>query len=287
MSGYVDSLEAATRRRLIPFVFLVLMLGFVAGASAGQKPTSKPKGRGPYFIGDFDTCNFSQWNMQGLQASFKVVHRPKIQGRCAAALTVGPWARNGVPNTQAPSDGAALWLPPAHYGTVGQTVWQHFSVRFATGFRATPGEWNWFAVWHNDNGFQKFVGNTLKWEFANLCWTARKVHGITRVAMRIMGGPSTTPRIVWVNGPRLRTRHWYDFRVRTTWSPNPRTGFVQWWLDGRRIYSGRTPTLYTRPDGTLSTVYFVLNNYRMHANWDATIFFDGVRLGPTQLSVHY
>jgi hypothetical protein len=269
------------RRRLIPFVFLALMLGFVAGASAEQKPTHKPKGRGPYFIGNFDTCNFSQWNMQGLQASFKIVRRPKIQGRCAAALMVGPSALNGIPNAQ-PSDGAALWLRPARYGTNGQTVWQHFSVRFAKGFRATPGEWNWFACWHNDND-----GPTLPREFANLCWTARNIQGTTRIAMRIIGGPASRPRTIWVTGPRLDTGHWYDFRVRTIWSSNASAGFVQWWLDGKRLYSRHAATLYTRPDGSVSTVYFVLCNYRRHADWNATIIFDGTRLGPTRSSVRY
>jgi Polysaccharide lyase len=274
------------RRRLIPFVFLVLMLGFAASASAGQKPTRKPKREAPYFVGNFDTCDFSQWHTQGPPASFTILRRPKVQGRCAAALTVGPWAFNGVPAKQQ-SDGAALWLSPARYGTVAQTVWQHFSVRFAEGYRATPGEWNWFAEWHNDNDFRKFIGPALTWEFPNLCWAARNIHGTTRIAMRIMGGSSTAPRTVWVNGPRLRTGHWYDFRVRTVWSPGRNAGFVQWWLDGKRLYSRNAGTLYTRPDGSVSTVYFVLVNYRRHASWDATIQFDGARLGPTRSSVRY
>jgi Polysaccharide lyase len=283
VSGHVDSLEAATSRRLILFVFLALMLGFVAGASAGQNPTRKPKSQRPYFVGTFNTCDFSQWHTQGLNPSFRIIRSPKVEGPCAAALTVGPWAINGVPNGT-PSDGAALWLDPASYGTAGYTVWQHFSVQFPAGFRATPREWNWFAVWHNDKGFQKFAG--LK-EYGNLCWTVRKRHGVTRIAMRIMGGPSATPRTVWVTGGRLRTAHWYDFRVRTIWSPDPTIGVVQWWLDGKRIYSRHIATLYRRPDGSLSTVYFLLSNYRMHADWDASILFDGTRLGPTRSSIRY
>lgn len=270
-------------RRLILFVFVLLTLGFVSGASAGQEITRKPEGRGPYFIGNFNTCNFSKWHTQGPKAAFKIIRTPKVEGPCAAALTVGPWAINGVPN-QTASDGAALWLDPAPYGTLGKTVWQHFSVEFQRGFRATPGYWNWFAEWHNDHGFQKFSG--LK-EYGNLCWTAWNVNGTTRIAMRTMGGSSAAPRTIWVSGGRLRTGHWYDFRVRTIWSPNPKTGLVEWWLDGKRLFSGHTATLYTRPDGSLSTVYFVLNNYRMHADWNASIFFDGARLGPTRPSVRY
>jgi hypothetical protein len=273
-------------RRLLLSVSLTIVLSVVAGASAGQDRTGADKRQTPYFVGNFDTCDFSQWHTQGPPASFTIVRMPKVQGACAAALTVGPWALNGVP-AQQQSDGAALWLNPARYGMADHMVWQHFSVRFAKGYRATAGEWNWFAEWHNDNNFQKFLGPALRWEFPNLCWTARNIHGTTRVAMRIMGGSSKAPRTVWVNGPRLRTGHWYDFRARTVWSPDRNAGFVQWWLDGKRLYSRHAATLYTRPDGSVSTVYFVLDNYRLHASWDATILFDGARLGPTRSSVRY
>jgi hypothetical protein len=268
----------------MPFVFLVLVLGLVAGASAGHNPTRKPKGRAPYFVGDFNTCDFSQWHTQGAQASFKIIRRLSAEGKCAAAITVGPWALGGMVNTDA--DGAALWLEPAAYGTVGHTVWEHFSVRFGSGFRATSGEWNFIAQWHDDTGWQNFP-NAIDFEYANLCWMIRTVNGVPRVGMRIIGGLSTSPRTVRVNGPRLRTGHWYDFLVRTIWSPDAGTGFVGWWLDGVRLYSRHTPTLYTRPDGTVSTVYWVQDNYRRHASWNATILYDGTRLGPTRSSVRY
>lgn len=185
------------------------------------------------------------------------------------------------------SDGAALYLAQDSYGTNGKTVWQHFSVQFAPGFRATDGVWNWFAEWHNNHGFEQFIGPKMQWEFPNLCWTVRLTRGVPRIAMRIIGGASISPRTKWVNGPRLHTAHWYDFRVRSTWSPDPRTGRVDWWLDGKHVFGGRAATLYTRPDGSLSAVYFVLDNYRLHASWSSTIMFDGVRLGPTRASVKY
>jgi hypothetical protein len=287
LGGHVDSLEAAMTRRLIPFVFLLLMLGSVAGASAGQKATGKTKGRAPYFVGNFNTCDFSQWRIfQGPQASFKIVRRPKVEGRCAGAITVGPWALNGLLNPEA--DGATWYQLAAPYGTDGRSVWQHFSVRFARGFRATPGEWNIFISWHDDKGWQRFP--QISFEYANLIWMIRtppRIKRGARIGMRIMGGPATSPRTVHVNGPFLRTGHWYDFLAHTVWSPDPSKGYVEWWLDGKRLYSHHVPTLYTRPDGTLSTVYFGEYNYRVHASWNSTIYFDGTRLGPTRSSVRY
>jgi hypothetical protein len=275
------------RRRLLLLVPFILMLGSVAGATAGHKSSGDSKHRAPYFVGDFNTCDFSQWQgLQGPTASFKIVRRPKIEGRCAAAITVGPWALNGLVNAQA--DGAAWYEGPAPYGTTGRTVWQHFSVRFGDGFRATPGEWNFIADWHNDKGWQKFP--QIPFEYSNLCWLVRArpaVAGPPRIGMRIMGGLATAPRTVRVNGPRVRTGHWYDFLVRTVWSPDPNQGYVEWWLDGKRLYSHHAATLYTRPDGTVSIVYFLEANYRPHVSWESTIYYDGVRLGPTRATVRY
>lgn len=263
------------------------MLGLATGATAGGKTAGAAMRQAAYFVGNFNTCNFSQWNgSQGPQASFKVVRQPRVEGRCAAALKVGPWARGGLLNPQA--DGAAWYLKPARYGTDGHSLWQHFSIRFAAGFRATPGEWNMFIEWHNDSGYRNFpeVAN----EYANLMWTVRTPPDIkrgTRIGMRIIGGVSTAPRTVRVNGPFLRTEHWYDFLAHTVWSPDPSKGLVEWWLDGKRLYSQHVATLYTRPDRTVSTVYFIEDNYRAHASWDSTIYFDGTRLGPTRRSVRY
>jgi Polysaccharide lyase len=275
------------RRRFLLLVSFIPILGSVAGATAGLKPSGDAKHRAPYFVGDFNTCDFSQWQgLQGPKASFKIVRRPKVEGRCAAAITVGPWALDGLINSEA--DGAAWYQGPAAYATNGQAVWQHFSVRFGQGFRATPGEWNLFIEWHDDKGWQKFPSQ-IPFEYANLVWTIRTspVTGVPRIGMRIMGGPATAPRTVRVNGPRLRTGRWYDFLARTVWSPDPSKGYVEWWLDGRRLYSRHLATLYTRPDGSISTVYLIEDNYRRHAPWNTTIYFDGTRLGPNRASVRY
>jgi hypothetical protein len=239
----------------------------------------------PYFVGNFDTCDFSQWHEQGPTQAFRISTNPVIEGRCAAVITVGPDAAGGLVNTQ--SDGAALWLQPESYGRSGATVWQHFSVMFLPGFKPTAGEWNWFAEWHNDQGFQQFVGKQITWEMPNLCWSiVDRGHG-PRVAMRIMGGASVSPVTRWIYGPRLRTGHWYDFLVHARWSPDPHAGAVAWWLDGRKLYDAAAPTLYTRPDGSTSSVYFVEDYYRLHATWDASVAFDGTRIGPSRVSVAY
>jgi len=269
----------------LPLIFVacfVCVIGAVSGASGRREDAHKANK--PYFVGDFNTCDFSQWQeMQGPSAAFKIIRRPKVEGRCAAALTIGPWAAGGLGNSGA--DGAALWLRDPPYGQDGHTVWQHFSVQFAKGFQAVPGVWNLFLEWHNDSGWAKF--SNIKFEYANLCWTVTNLNGMQRIAMRIISGPSTAPQTTWVYGPVLRTGHWYDFLARTVWSANQKTGVVQWWLDGRKLFSRKLPTLYIRPDGSISGVYFIADHYRRHASTTTTIRFDGFRLGPTRASVKY
>jgi hypothetical protein len=273
------------RRLVFAFISLCAMLLSIAGASAAQTPTRPAKRPKPYFVGNFNTCDFSQWHMQGPRAAFKIVRTPKVEGACAAAVTIGPWAVNGLVNPDA--DGAALWLMPAPYGTAERTVWQHFSVQFAQGYQAVPGHWNAFIEWHNDGGWQRFPRSQIPFEYANLLWTVCYRNGPPKIEMRIVGGRSVAPRTVRVFGPRVRTGHWYDFLARTVWSPDPSKGMVEWWLDGRRLYSHHVSNLYTRPDGTVSTVYFIEDHYRRHADSTTTIFFDGTRLGPTRSSVRY
>jgi hypothetical protein len=268
-------------RRLISGTALALVLGLISSAAAAQRPNHKT-GDAAYFVGSFNKCNFSRWDQQGPAASFIIVRKPKVDGACAAGLTVGPWALNGLVNMEA--DGAALYLPDGPYGTVGRTMWQRFFVRFRRGFRATRGEWNVFIEWHNDKGWKKF-GDQISFERANLVWMVRKENGVSRIAMRISGGTSTAPKTIRVNGPRLKTDHWYDFLVRTVWSPDAQVGAVDWWLDGVRRYSHHAPTLFKRPDGSLSYVYLIEDNYRRHAPFTTTIYFDGARLGPTRSSV--
>jgi polysaccharide lyase-like protein len=271
------------RLRLPIFVAcFVFVLTVVDGAAGRRESAQKPNK--PYFVGDFDTCDFSQWqDMQGPAASFKIIRKPRTEGKCAASLTIGSWAAGGLGSLEA--DGAALRLKTAPYGTVEHTVWQHFSVQFAPNFQAVPGNWNLFIEWHNDPGWKNFPAPHL--EYANLCWAVRNIYGVQRLGMRIMGGRSTAPQTLWIDGPRIRTGHWYDFLARTVWSPSRNEGMVEWWLDGKLLYSSHISTLYARPDGSVSSVYYVADHYRRHGDATTTIRFDGFRLGPTRASVRY
>src|SRR4051794_3546018 len=275
------------RRRISHLILITALFSLFAATltAGGQARDRKTKASKPFFVGNFDTCDFSQWNLQGPSAAFKITKDERTQGRCAAVVSVGPASFGSMINQS--SDGAAFWTPQASYGTAGHTVWQHFSVMFLGDFKPTEGEWNWFAEWHNDGGYQQFVGKSISWEMPNLCWSIVRRNGSSRVSMRIIGGSSAAPRQRWVTGPKLKTGHWYDFLVRATWSPDAKTGRVGWWLDGRKLFNGNAATLYTRPDGSVSSVYFLQDYYRLHADWTSSVAFDGTILGPSRGAVRY
>src|SRR5438128_1748349 len=61
------------RLPLMAFVAAALAVVFTVTAS-GSATAAKP-----YFVGNFDTCNFSQWNLQGPTAAFHISQHPRTE----------------------------------------------------------------------------------------------------------------------------------------------------------------------------------------------------------------
>ncbi len=260
-------------------------VGAAVAALAALAQSSHDAGRaaaGRIFSADFDSCGYQGWQLAGAASSFQIARSPTVEGTCSSMIVLGPDSANQI---NAGSDGALMWLSP-RYGVSGQQLWQRFFVYFPPDFRATPGDWNWFAEWHNDGGYRPFVERReITWEYANLSWTVRNLR-VPRIALRVLGGPSASPKRIWSNAQtRLKLGHWYDILVHVVWSPDPAVGRVDWWLDGKRLLSITTPTLYTRPDGSVSSAAAELGYYRLHADYPARVFYDEALLGTIAASV--
>src|SRR5207249_2074705 len=83
--------EMRNRARLISVACVALAATAVATVSANARPsavTTHATAK-PYFVGNFDTCDFSQWNLQGPTAAFRISRSPRTEGRCAAVVSVG------------------------------------------------------------------------------------------------------------------------------------------------------------------------------------------------------
>jgi len=245
--------------------------------------STRSRGRGKaYFADDFER-DLAKWNLWGPANAFTLVPGSSGQG---ASIAAGPSTTGPISSA---SEQASLWLnwPAAHAGA-GHDTWYAAKVKFPVAYRATSGQWNWFMVWHNDDatGTYSRAYSSALGVFTDYPVTSHP--GLNpRLAFRIMGGSVTSPQqyVVTLRANSLKRGWWYDVLVHFVWSPDPRVGLAELWLDGKVVVSRPFPTLYRHPSGATSNNAFGLYNYRPKAAWDASIHFDRVRIGPTRASV--
>jgi hypothetical protein len=137
----------------------------------------------------------------------------------------------------------------------GQERWYHARVYFPRGFvPAKKSDWNWVIEWHTwpDGPCCENLELTVD--------TDPSRGSGERFVLRSEGGgtPSypverypayparnpTTHDDHFVGDPHLKRNHWYVVLLHVIWDYRPRHGLVEWWLDGRRVISRRTSTLY-------------------------------------------
>jgi hypothetical protein len=185
-------------------------------------------------------------------------------------------------------------------GVAGSEVWLRFSIYFPASFTPTgftAGQrnsvFNGFTSFHNDSGYKELCPS----ELPSIAWTILNAdpHGSwgkpqPRFRIHLLGGAETNdsncrPKERWINGPKFRKRHWYNILQHIKFSPDERKGLFEAWIDGVRIASVRFPTLYRRPDGSISSAYFQCGYYRLASKFAASLFIDDVREGPSRRSV--
>ena len=296
----------------MPILFLLLL--FSAAKESGCDRLNASKTGDTVFLNrDLSTGDLSQWTHRdfGLgtdagsntsEAGYLWYHS-NVGGRRAAGMTVTPTAHA---SQAANSDSVFLWEPGQFWNHLPYEIWLRTSFMFpsatsiatagATGeqaFQPTTGEWNWFLEFHNDSNPLPSCAK----EFANISLDVKTdgpivsgVAGTTnpRMALRIMGGNSCAPNIVWVDGPPLQWDHWYELLLHIKWDPNG--GIVEWYLDNfsTPYYSNRKiPTLFSRPKGYVSPSYTTLTitSYRLHAPWNSTIYLGPLAVGSTNSAV--
>jgi hypothetical protein len=161
----------------------------------------------------------------------------------------------------------------------------------AGAYRPTSGEWNWLHEAHNDTGYLRFYrAGEIPEEYPELAMGVGNWAGSPPVLfLRVWGGKDTSvgSATYVYNHARLKYNHWYDVLLHARWSPDPSVGFMEWWLDGKRLFSRHVADLWQRPDGSYDHLSFELNNYRLHANWNSTVYYSKTRIGPTQASTGF
>jgi hypothetical protein len=253
--------------------------GTVPGSPAPSVPAPPP-----WFVGDFENGNLSQWPYLGDAHGVSVVSSP----------TSGPGSRYAAKaeTTDTPDSsttGDASYVESGSFDLPwennGADAWFSMAVLLPSGtnpaypgtFTPSPSSgWNMFMEWHVSPGIggsSPYVG-------------VRNSAGAPRLVFRLAGGQVGSPQIRWVDDPQpLEFDHWYQIAVRMKWSPDPSQGYAEWWVDGVRKFAGSFPTLYRRSDGSASSVMFDTGHYRGTQSWTDTVYFDGIKVGPQLGSV--
>jgi hypothetical protein len=189
---------------------------------------------------------------------------------------------------------SSLWLTSANSfsgwdANLGRTVngvdrWYHQQFKLPAGsYTPTPTEWNWLVVWHDDDHTASYGA---------CCSMAIGVFNDSFLSnaliFRLAGGDSSSPTYDYgckLPANSLRYDHWYDSVEHIYWSTSSTVGRVEWWLDGVQICSKSFPTLFSNPDGTISSNTFGIYNYHAYSSSDSRVDYDNVSIGSTRASV--
>lgn len=138
--------------------------------------------------------------------------------------------------------------------------------------------WDMFAEWHAPYGDGASCAS-MNGDFVG-------TNGSNQLLLRVGGGYECSPTYVYSHDSTpLQYDHWYDIVVHFTYSADPNVGFYEWYVDGRLIGSGHTPTIWQYRNGALAGWRYQVGLYRGHVDWTDTVYIDGAVAGPTRTSV--
>jgi hypothetical protein len=274
-------------------VLITASLGASGRGATAALPSGSEAGPPPYVMDGFEHGLGRPWyeTPEGASDLFRLVRG--YRSAKALALVVTPSSYGPVAGSEMTAVSFRSDIARAGWGTETPThTWYHVRVRFPGGrYKPTPGEWNWLVVWHNDSRTSSFphANSIAMGVLTDYKQTSRVVKPgrRPRLFLRLLGGDVTAPQSYTVKllPNSLRYDRWYDILFHFVWSPDPRIGLAEWWVNGRLRASVAFPTLYTLPDGSHSYNGFGLYNYRLHAPWTSEVDFDNVALGPDRASV--
>ena len=203
-------------------------------------------------------------------------------------------ARTGPNNGHNYADWSLLTQTAAvSHGVEGGSVWVRMRLYFPRGFKPTGhtagqrnSEWNWLTMFHDAESASRCAKEDPSTISLGIINRRRDVN--PRFRLRLKGGVQSstrcTPNTASIDGPRVRSGHWYTLVEHVIFSPSTR-GLVQIWIDGHKMADVHFPTVYRHPDGTVGDYYFCFGYYRLPASWDATVLYDNVAEGPTRASI--
>ncbi len=253
---------------------------------ASGTTTTSPSGS-LYFGDDFESGITSPWSESGASNQFALV-----SGWTGKAVQLTDYGSSSSGAGSAGSQMSALWFNGNYalaHASQGQDTWYHLKLYFPSTYQPTTGQWNWAVEWHIDGTTQSSCSSAVSVAlgvYTDYPVVTNAYGKNPRLALRLAGGSCSSPTMQSIQLPSnsLQRGHWYDLMFHFVWSTSSTTGLAEWWVDGSQQVSTHFPTLYSR-NGSSSTNNFGFYNYRLAANWAASIAYDHVRIGSSQSSV--
>jgi hypothetical protein len=247
---------------------ILLALVAVAAAAVALLPVGREEARGGAAARlDFETGDLSQYDIVERAAAgrLRVVTAPIRQGRYAARFEVR--AGDTPANTTGTRAELIAEYDHGRKATEGQQRWYRWSTLFATHYPLVE-LWQTFVQWKNDGPGSPPLAMTVQ---------GRQI--------RFSGGEQNGFQIYW-RGP-IRRGHWHDFVARVRWSPDPRSGLVALWHNGRRVVPPtHTATMYRGADGRPIANYLKVGLYRHSAiRRTQVLYHDDVMVGSNRRTI--
>jgi hypothetical protein len=255
----------ALQRKPLALSTLSVMLALGIAAAFGLSRASAAIS----WRGDYESGNFSQWNLgvqQKADGRASIVSSPGRQGRYAARYEVDP-GDNNVAGSGSGERTEALTSQASTDGYEGHENWYAWSTMFAPGFVSDSTTWNAFTQFHQTGSTGQAVSfDVVQNTIIFLSW----------------GGDFTNPTLCRATlDSNKQNGIWYDFVFHVKWSSNPSVGFFEIFENGKLVVP-RTycPTLYSGQG-----VYMKQGYYRRAQTNTAVVYDDGTRRGSSYADV--
>jgi hypothetical protein len=242
-------------------------------------PTPRLRKPRVFWSDGFERGNLSKWPR--IEGDVRITDRPTFSSKYAAKVTTTNASDSSAAGDSSYLETDSYTLP---WEMNGANAWFRMRV-YLPSRQFTPADsssgWDMFMEWHNSPGCS-WAGCKEYSPYFGLAKNGK------HLLLRWVGGDSEKPTFTSVtDGRRLRYNHWYDMVVHAVLTPDPKVGFVAWWVDGRRIFSRRLATLFRRPDGSISSVELEVGHYRSTEARTDVNYIDGIVVGSTASSVRF
>ena len=215
--------------------------------------------------GNYQTGDLNQWHgiVEAAPGRVSIVRSPARPGYPdTARFVVEPGDHTNSPRSERAE---VTSTQEQADGYEGVEAWYGWSTLFPTDLHPPAGKTSIFTQWHQT---KSAASETCP---PNVAFKVDARRAPTTILLTVRGGALSdcAPQSImsWDLGP-LTSNSWHDFVVHVLWSSDPMVGFVEVWLNGRRVVPVTAlATLYTGQG-----VYLKQGFYRPSSTLTSTIF---------------